>query len=238
MTQNKENQILDTIKQKSNLKQKVFTNTFKVFSYLKELLAEMAIYYNDKLKDEVVQTPFKYKDINDFQCELKVAGDILLFQMHSNIFEFDRDHGVWQISYVQNNKMATYSGIINIYNFLADSFKYNRIKDLGYLVGRIFINKDFHYFVEGKRQMGFLYNDFGNDIIDKENLKTIVDTAIAYSLDFDLLVPPYDKMKIITVEQIEQKRQDAHIQTGKRLGFGFRSDDVHGEESGPRYTGG
>ena len=238
MTPNKEKEILDIIKQKSILKQKVFSNTFKIFTDLKDLLAEIVISYNKQLLNDVVEPPFRFKDINDFQCELKVTGDILLFQMHSNIFEFDRDHGVWQISYVQNDKTASYSGIINIYNFLADSFKYNRVKDLGYLVGRIFINKDFHYFVEGKRQMGFLYNDFGNEIIDKEKIKLIVDTAIAYSLDFDLLVPPYDNMKIITVEQIEQKRQNSHIQTGKRLGFGFRSDDVHGEESGPLYTGG
>ena len=238
MTPNKEKEILDIIKQKSILKQKVFSNTFKIFTDLKDLLAEIVISYNKQLLNDVVEPPFRFKDINDFQCELKVTGDILLFQMHSNIFEFDRDHGVWQISYVQNDKTASYSGIINIYNFLADSFKYNRVKDLGYLVGRIFINKDFHYFVEGKRQMGFLYNDFGNEIIDKDKIKLIVDTAIAYSLDFDLLVPPYDNMKIITVEQIEQKRQNSHIQTGKRLGFGFRSDDVHGEESGPLYTGG
>ena len=238
MTQNKEKEILNIIKQKSNLKQSVFSNTYKVFLDLKEVIAELVISYNKQLKEDVAEPPFSFKDINDFQCELKIAGDILLFHMHSNIFEFDRDHGVWQISYVQNNKMATYSGIINIYNFLADSFKYNRMKDLGYLVGRIFINKDFHYFVEGKRQMGFLYNDFGNDVIDKDNLKEIIDTAIAYSLDFDLLVPPYDNMKIITVEQLEEKRKNKHIQTGKRLGFGFRSDDVHGEDKGLVYTGG
>ncbi len=233
-----ENKILETIKKKSNLKQQVFNNTYKVFNDLKSLLSEIEINYNNKIKKDVLKPPFKYKNISDFQCELKVAGDVLVFQMHSNVFEFDRDHGVWKISYIQNDEMATFSGIINIYNFLADSFKYNRISDLGYLVGRIFINKDFHYFVEGKRQMGFLYNDFGNAIIDKDKLKEIVDTSIAYSLDFDLLVPPYDNMKVITVEQIETKRQTAHIQTGKRLGFGFRADDVHGENKELVYTGG
>ena len=39
------------------------------------------------------------------------------------------------------NQLGTFCGIINIYNFLSDSFKYNRESDLGYLVGRIFINK-------------------------------------------------------------------------------------------------
>ncbi|MCF6366798.1 MAG: hypothetical protein L3J35_11410 [Bacteroidales bacterium] len=238
MTSEKEKIILDIIKKKSILKQKVFTNTYKVFSDLKSVLSKMEVDYNKQLKKDVINPPFKYKNISDFQCELKVAGDILVFQMHSNIFEFDRDHGVWKITYVQNNEMATYSGIINIYNFLADSFKYNRVQDLGYLVGRIFINKDFHYFVEGKRQMGFLYNDFGNDIIDKDKIKKVVDTAIAYSLEFDLLVPPYDNLKVITVEQIENKRQNGQIQTGKRLGFGFRSDDVQGEQQDPVYTGG
>ncbi len=236
MTSNKEEVILETIKNKSILKQKVFTNTFNVFKDLKGLLAEIEKKYNTKLKGSVSEDPFKYKNISDFQCELKIAGDILVFQMHSNIFEFDRDHGVWKISYVQNNDMVTYSGIINIYNFLADSFKYNRTNDLGYLIGRIFINKDMHYFVEGKRQMGYLYNDFGNSIINKVGLKEIVDTAIAYSLDFDLLVPPYENMKVITVEQIQEKRNRNPVQTGKRLGFGFRSDDVRGEI--PIYTGG
>jgi len=236
MTSNKEEVILETIKTKSLLKQKVFTNTYKVFNELKQLLVEIEKKYNAKLKGSVPEAPFKYKDFSDFQSEMKIAGDILVFQMHSNIFEFDRDHGVWKISYVQNNDMVTYSGIINIYNFLADSFKYNRSNDLGYLIGRIFINKDMHYFVEGKRQMGYLYNDFGNSIIDKNNLKEIVDTAIAYSLDFDLLVPPYENMKVITVEQIQEKRNRNPMQTGKRLGYGFRSDDVHGEA--PVYTGG
>ena len=236
MTANKENIILETIKKKSLLKQHVFTNTFNVFTDLKTILTEIEKSYNKQLKDSVPNPPFKYKDVSDFQCELKIAGDILVFQMHSNIFEFDRDHGVWKISYVQNNEMVTYSGIINIYNFLADSFKYDRVNDLGYLVGRIFINKDMHYFVEGKRQMGYLYNDFGNSIIDKKSLKEIIDTAIAYSLDFDLLVPPYENMKVITVEQIKDKRKKSQIQTGKRLGFGFRADDVTAET--PIYTGG
>ncbi len=236
MTSNKEAVILETIKNKSILKQKVFTNTFNVFKDLKALLAEIEKKYNAELKGSVTEDPFTYKNIGDFQCELKIAGDVLVFQMHSNIFEFDRDHGVWKISYVQNNKMVTFSGIINIYNFLADSFKYNRLNDLGYLVGRIFVNKDMHYFVEGKRQMGYLYNDFGNRKIDKNSLKEIVDTAIAYSLDFDLLVPPYENMKMITLEQIQEKRNRIPMQTGKRLGFGFRSDDVRGET--PIYTGG
>ena len=57
-------------------------------------------------------------------------------------------------------------------------------------------------------------------------LRRIVETAINYSLNFDLLVPPYDNVKIMSVAQIFEKMRNARIQTGKRLGFQFKSDDV------------
>ncbi len=236
MPTKKEEEIIKVIKEKSKIKQKVFTNTYEVFTLLKEVLSELEISINSELKGSFNEKSVKFKELSRFQHELRIAGDTLIFQMHSNIFEFDRDHGVWQISYVQNEEMSTYSGIINIYNFLADSFKYQRTNDLGYLVGRIFINKDFHYFVEGKRQMGFLYNDFGNKIIDKENLREVVETAISYSLEFDLLVPPYDNVKIISIDQIQQKRKNSQVITAKRLGFGFNSDDISVDKI--KYTGG
>ena len=39
--------------------------------------------------------------------------------------------------------------------------------------------------VQGKRQLGFLYNDFVHSTVDKEKLKSIVQSAIIYSLDFE-----------------------------------------------------
>jgi hypothetical protein len=168
----------------------------------------------------------EYTDRSTFDAQLKVAGDMLLFSMHSNIFQFDRDHAAWKTAYIQKNKFNAYSGIINIYNFLADSFKYSRLDDLGYLIARIFINHENQYFVEGKRQMGMLFTNYGNEEFSKESLQKIVYTAINYSLEFDLLVPPYDTVKIASVGQAESKIQHSKLITGKRLGFQFNSDDV------------
>jgi len=119
----------------------------------------------------------------------------------------------------------SYCGVINIYNFLADSIRYERMEDIGYLVGRLFINKDNKYFVEGKRQLGYLYNNFAKSVIDKQKIKSIVESAILYCLDFDLLVPPYDTVKIVTVAEMSDKINNSKIQTGKRLGFKFYADD-------------
>lgn len=46
------------------------------------------------------------------------------------------------------------------------------------------------------------------------------------ALEFDLLVPPYDTVKIATAGQLEAKIQYSGVITGKRLGFQFNSDDV------------
>ncbi len=231
----KKDEIYELLVKKACLKQKIFDNTFEAFKTIKKILNEIAAEYNEKLKSHDHRIMFEYRNAGLFQAELKVAGDLLVFYMHSNIFQFDRDHRIWSIPYIKKDPYATYSGIINIYNFLNDSFKYNRREDIGYLIARIFINKDNNYFVEGKQQMGYLSESFGSEKLDKNTLKGIIEAAILYSQKFDLLVPPYDTVKMITVEQILEARRQG-LQTGKRLGFSFNSDDISGEKL--LYSGG
>lgn len=218
--------IIETLKTKSVLKEKVYDNTLGWFGELKDILKNISKEVNASVSGLDPRIKMEYTDRSTFDAQLKVAGDILLFSMHSNIFQFDREHPAWKTPYIQKNKFNAYSGIINIYNFLADSFKYSRLDDLGYLIARIFINHENQYFVEGKRQMGMLFSNFGNEEISRTALENIIATAIQYSLEFDLLVPPYDTVKIATVGQVEAKIQHSRIITGKRLGFQFNSDDV------------
>lgn len=218
--------ILSSLKDKAAIKQVVHDNTLEVLNIIKEILQELTEEFNRKLAGTDPRVNLEYADNGMYGAQLKIAGDLLIFAMHSNVFEFDRSHGVWKTSYVQKDRMASYCGIINIYNFLADSFKYNRTQDLGYLVGRIFVNKDMHYFTEGKRQLGFFFNNFGNEKLNKSSLTQIINLAINYTLEFDLLVPPYDTVKIASVEQISDRIQLSKLRTGKRLGFQFNSDDI------------
>jgi hypothetical protein len=218
--------IVGTLKDKSLLKQKVFDNTLEAFCVVKDVLKSMSKEINISLIGLDSRIKLEYTDRSNFDAQIKIAGDILLFSMHSNIFQFDREHPAWKTAYIQKNKFNAYSGIINIYNFLADSFKYSRQDDLGYLIARIFINHEKQYFVEGKRQMGMLFTNYGSEEIGKQSLQLIISTAIQYALEFDLLVPPYDAVKIATVGQAEAKIQHSRVMTGKRLGFQFNSDDV------------
>ena len=218
---------LESIVIKSNAKQAVYKNTFNAFNQLKEVLKELVDEYREKLKDKIPEETLPtFHEKGPFEAEFRLAADMLVFSMHSNVFVFNREHPIWETDYIKNNPLNSYCGIVLIYNFLSDSFKYNRSQDIGYLIARIFINQENHFFVEGKRQSSELVKDFKKDIVSKKVLKEIIDTSIRYAIEFDLLVPPYDQVKIASVEQMNAKISHSKIQTGKRVGFKFNSDDV------------
>jgi hypothetical protein len=196
---------------------------------LKEELFKITEDLNRKLTDADQRVQLRFVDKGEFTAELFVAGDVLVFSMHTNIFQFDRDHEIWKTDYIKDDPTAGYSGVINLYNFLADSFRYSRLEDLGYLVARIFVNKNNHFFVQGKRQSGFNYATLGDNVLDRAAIQEIVKVSVQYCLDFDLLVPPYEAVKLISVGQIHQNISDAKVATGKRLGFKFKVDDVNGQ---------
>lgn len=219
-------EIVRVLKEKTVLKKEVFEKTKLVFQDLKAVIHKVA----EELKVEV--SKFDESSLNistvekgKHEIRLTVAGDTLVFMMHSNVFDFESTHTIHKSSYVKKEKGKAYCGMINVFNFLSDSFKYNRVNDYGYLVGRIFINQDLHYFVEGKKRMGFLFNDFQHSEFNEEAMVAVVEEIIKYCLSFDLLTPPYNDVAHVTVNEVEVASNKMKLRTGKRLGFKFQSDD-------------
>jgi len=217
--------ILKLLKEKTSLQLDVRKNMADSFIMLKETLQEFAKNLSQKTNSFDKRINIAYKEKNEFEATLTVAEDVLVFYMQTNVFEFDQSHQVWQNSYVKNNEGNAYCGIISIYNFLSDSFIYNRSNDAGYLIARIFVNHEMHYFVEGKRQLGFLYNDFSNSVLDKKAATEIINSAVIYTLSFNLFVPPFDNIKEVSVSAMEEENNRMQLQTGKRLGFRFSADN-------------
>ena len=219
--------ILETIIRKSTLKQKVFDNTFAAFNLLKETLLEMASEMDDALDGRLDRrVRLEYRDRGKFEAQLQVANDMLIFQMHTDVFEFAPDHPIHRTEYVREDAQRSYCGVVNIYNFLSDSFKFNRNADEGYLIGRIFINRERRYFVEGKQQDSLRAADFGRAEIDREALTAILESAIDFSLNFDLLMPPYEENKRVTLDQFNTRMDNSKFVTGKRLGYDFDIYDI------------
>ncbi len=219
--------ILKTIVQKSNLKQKVFDTTFTSFNLLKDTLFEMASEIDDQLEGQLDRrVRLEYRDRGKFEAQLQVADDTLIFQMHTDVFQFDSEHAIWSNDFVAGDKTKTYCGVVNIYNFLADSFKFNRNADEGYLIGRIFINVDRYYFVEGKGHYDIKSDQFGSALLDRHALVEILESAICYSINFDLLVPPFDLNPRVKIDQFNSKMDNSKFETGKRMGFEYSTKNI------------
>lgn len=216
--------ILKTLKEKSIMKQDVYSNTLHSFKIMKSTAKQLVADFKNEIAAIDKRIVMEYREKGEFEFELRIAGDLLIFSMHTNVFEFDKAHQIWRNSYVKDDATRSFCGIINIYNFLNDSFTYNRMNDVGYVIGRIFVNKENHYFTEGKRQLGFLYNDFVHSIIDEKAINSILESTILYCLNFDLFTPPFDAIKEVLVSDMQAASECMQIKTGKRLGFRFQVD--------------
>ena len=214
---NSEHNILKILKDKSSTKQEVYKITQDIFSQIQEILIAKANRLNTAVSDANVS--ISYEESGDFDAKLTFSGDTLLFHMHTNIFDFPSSHKIHSTSYVKEDNMRSFCGVINIYNFLSDSLKYNRLNDMGFLIARIFINKDTHFFVDGDKELGFLFNDFVNQRINTEQMDNIINCAMHYSLNFDLETPELNDVKVVSVHEILDINNNHKIKTSKRLGF-------------------
>lgn len=230
MAEKSRDNIVKMLREKSVMKQEVYHNTQVVFELLKKVIKEIV----DDLKREATSIDKRigidYHFTGDHEIELKVAGDMLVFYMHSNVFEFEKAHPMFKTGYVKQNELNSYCGIIYCYNFLADSFKYNRLQDLGYLLSRLFINRENRFFIEAKPPLGYKYSNFSEGAINEVILKEAVYDLIAYAISFDLYTPPTETVREISVNEIKERVQSDKLKTGKRLGFKSQTEGNIGDD--------
>jgi hypothetical protein len=218
---------LQAIIEKSNLSQRVYDNTYAVMTKLKEILHELASELDEELEESLDErVRIEYRDRGKYEAHFFFGENLLIFSMHTDIFRFAREDALWKNDYIVAEPDNAACGIINVWNFLKDSFEYKRPLDEGYLVARIFVNREMQFFVEGKGQKAFTRAEFGNHHVNKEGLTDVIESAIDYSLHFDLLVPPYESQKIATAEQFNTKFENSKMHTGKRMGYQFKTDDI------------
>jgi hypothetical protein len=213
-------QIITLLKEKSVMKQDVFKNTISSFALVKECVREIANDLNNETQAIDKRIIVSSTETNSYATQLRVAGDMLEFFMHTNVFEFEKSHAMFRTGYVKQNEYNSYCGIINVYNFLNDSFKFNRLNDLGYLVCRIFINREMRFFVEAKGPMGIKYSTFSLEPLNKVQLMEIINDLIITAITFDLFTPPIEQVREVSVNEIQEKVSSINLRTGKRLGYG------------------
>ncbi len=217
-------QVLDLLAQKAGMKQDVYAMAKGKFILLRDELKKLAAEIGVEITKRDERLKVEYSEQGELSAKVVAAGDTVVFSMHTNVFRLDQSNALWKTSYLQEDETRGYFGVVNVYNFLSDSFRYDRERDLGYMVARLFMNKEGHFFVQGKKQLGFLYNDLAGATLDSGQMRAFLCSVLLHVLDFDLLAPPYDQVSQVTVEELKQLESYSMISTGKRLGFRFQAD--------------
>ena len=221
---------IDKIKEilllKSSTKQLVYRNSKQAFDVFKsevKLIVE-SIYPQVNVIDKNIEISVLEK--TPFEFHLKFSGDTLVFMMHTNVFDFDKEHPLKKTKYLHKNNLRAFCGMIQVYNFLSDTIKYNREADAGFMVARFYINFENHFYLEGEKPISYLYNDFENQVFDNIAAKKIILESITFALNFDLVAPSFNDMQMITLEQKNQMSYSSGIPTSKTLGFSVPNENI------------
>ena len=216
------------LENKSQAKQVTYKNLLSAFELLAKESKRVAVELNKKVKtstDHDVTVDFKR--INAHEFDVKLAGDLLIFVLHTNIVTFDESHEVMRNPYIREKEINRYFGQIMIYNFMSDSVKYNRVNDPGYLLARLLVNHEGRYIVEGEGKMGLVFSQISHAPITEQELNILVKLALTLAIENDLMAPPYPQVKFITLYQKMEKTQE--LGAGQKIGFKM---NYHGKVEG------
>jgi hypothetical protein len=215
---NKE-KIIELLKNKASIKQDVFQHGKKAFTHLKESAKEVIQQLSESYSSIDDRVKIKYEDISEQEFRITIGGDILLFHMHTNVFQYNKSHYYWKQSYLKENKTRSYGVIIQVYNFLRDSLIRKREKDLGFLIARIFVNRENNFALESKQNLNTRYPNLSKQKFTNEVQKEIIQYLIIYSMEFELYIPSYSNVQTLSVEKALNLNKSNKMVTSKRLGF-------------------
>lgn len=209
--------IQQLLESKSSAKQVTYKNLLSSFDLLAKESKRIITELKKRVRpgDEDVTVDFKL--INEHEFHVKLAGDLLVFVLHTNVVTFADDHPLMRSDYIKEKEINRYFGQIMIYNFMSDSIKYNRMNDPGYLLARILINHENRFLVEGEGPLGFLFNTISPGSISENDLNTIVKQSLKIAIENDLMAPPFPDVRFITVYQKNEKTQE--LGAGQKIGF-------------------
>ncbi|MCB2411201.1 hypothetical protein [Hymenobacter lucidus] len=225
-------QIFEGLQQKSIAKQAIFRNTRAAFDMLRLVSQELVVELSRKITPVDANVLIEYRPVNDMEFHIKFSGDLLIFVMHSNIVTFAEDYGPMASKYVEEDFRRRFFGHIMAYNFMADSIKYQRLNDPGYLVGRLLINIENHYYLEGVQQLELPDNDMADNLLTPDMMRLFVESAMIAAVNNDLIAPPMQDIQKITVKQ---KVENQQVSRGSKVGFSFSSEQQHQSVDGLLY---
>ena len=108
--------LLKLLLDKSALKQDVADDCEKVFMSFKKAISKELDALKLKIKDPRIR--LSYEDKGAHEIHAYIGSDVLVFNLHRNVFKLPDNDPLWGTAYFRSNENNGYFGIINIFNFL------------------------------------------------------------------------------------------------------------------------
>ncbi len=208
------------LENKSAAKQITYRILLAAFGNLSKESKRVVQELRKKAKPADQDVTIDFKGINDHEFHVKLAGDLLVFVLHTNIVTLPEDHPVMKDLYIREKDANRYFGQIMIYNFMSDSLKFNRVNDPGYLLARLLVNHEGRYVIEGEGKLGALYNTISSGPITEGELNILVKLALLMAIENDLIAPPFSQIRFITL--IQKMEKTLELGAGQKIGFRMR----------------
>lgn len=211
--------IVELIKLKGKANEQAFNNCRNFFNLLRIHLRKTEQQLKSIITPVEPSITIEFEDKGRLEVRFRFANDVLLFYMPATVVTFEANHPVMKTTYIKEKPMRSLCGMIYVYNFLNDSLKYNRTGDVGELTARIFVNSENHFLMEGKRQLGILYNDLPSSEVNEEDVNLIIKQLIIHVLEVDPVAAPFDARPVVALQEIIDSSTPAAMVSGKRFGF-------------------
>lgn len=211
----------ESLETRALLKQRIWhisQEAFKVLESESKILA-------DKLTEEIKTKEVVVEVINtsDHEFNMKFGSDVLVFALQTNIVTFEEGNHLLKTKQIKKNSDLAYFGQIMIYDFLADSIKYERTGDSGYLIARILININNHMYIEGVRELHYLFPGTNGTEANHKNISLLVKKALSVTIESDLIGKEFNQIQSITLgEKLTRNKEVGH---GSKIGFRMSLDN-------------
>lgn len=210
------------LESKSTAKQTAYKYICKAFSILQTEAQGVVEELQRRAQPTDKDVTVEFNVVSDHEFDVKLAGDMLIFVMNTNVVTLEESHHIMKEEYIRENEVNRYFGQIMVYNFMAESLKYHRDNDPGYLLARLMVNHENRFFIEGERELS-AYNNISQAPVSDLDLKKVVKIVLTMAIENDLVAPSFTDVKSITLSQ----KRDHTLELGGAQKIGFRMSYEH-----------
>jgi len=210
--------ILTKLQTTSKLKYNLFEMTEMLFLDLERICTQLAKEINEANK-EGIPIPIKVERTNPFEFIFRIGGDVLIFILQSNVVRLPDENYLSKSKYLKDDVSLRYFGQILIYNFLSDTIDFGRLDDPGYLLGRVLLNRENKFFLEGDRKIVFNFPELKENPVNPEKMRDFVEQLVVSALENDLLAPSFTDIMVITYQQ--KIEHISGLGNPQKIGFNF-----------------